>query len=327
MSKRIKRLSDIVERLKRSTDGLTTKELAKEFGLSQRCIQKDIQALTELGFSIKKIGNRYKLSPSNRLYVDLLSETEIFYLLSLNRAIQEIYPAESHSISNLISTKILPAQKYEEVIIFGLDYAMDMDESDKEKIKLLIDAIQTRRKVSFTFEYRGVENNRLLIEKYKLEVEPYRIGYHHGFWYLIGAKVEGNTRKLRVFSLYKISDIEILNKRFSEIPKKIREMRVFKPYLPESEASNGVRAKIRVMPEAVIYFEKKKYAEHQQLLKKLDDGSAIFEIKANSFLEILQLIVIPWIPQVIVLEPQHLANEACKEVTEWLELQKSIAYI
>ena len=320
--KKIKRHSEIISLLKRSEEGLTTKELSEKLKVSQRCIQKDIKTLLELGFDIKKTGKRYRLSSSNKLYVDLLSETEIFYLLSLNKALQDIYPTESHSLYKLITTKILPAKKYEEVILFGMDYAMKTEEEDREKIKTLIDAIQTKQRVCFMFEYRRKEGGKLKSEKQKIKVEPYRIGYHRGFWYLIGSKVEGNTTKLRVFSLYKISDIKILNERFSEIPDYIRNIKVFRPYMPEAEDSQKVTAKIKVMSEALIYFEKKNFAEYQQKIETLEDGSAIFEIKAASLMEILQLIIIPWIPHVIVLEPPELAWEAWKRTTRWRQLQK-----
>jgi len=130
---------------------------------------------------------------------------------------------------------------------------MKLSEEDEDKMDKLITAIRANYRVKFNFDVYNPETGRR-DGSYPVLVEPYRLGYDRGFWYLIGGKVKKGKEKpvLRVFSLYKIHGIEILDEKFEGIPKEVRDIEVFRPYTPSESHPDGVKVRLKVSPEAAM---------------------------------------------------------------------------
>lgn len=278
------RLAMILERLNEGAC-VRIEELAEEFGVSTKTIQRDL--FERFAFlPLKKEDECYKLE---EYYLGKLSFKDIqnFALLS---GVRSLFPKlDKEFLRELLDGAIASAY-----MIRGCE-SEKIEERSREFF-MLQEAILEHLVVEF--EYRGK----------KRRVQPYKLSYFNGFWYLIGIE-----EKIKTFMLSKIKGLRVTKEHFeyqAEVAKKI-----------ESEDdiffdSMMIDVVLEVDNEVAHYFKVKKIVPYQEILKETKEGLIVSSKVAYD--EVLLSIVRYWIPHVRIISPKWMQERLIKQLQGYI---------
>lgn len=173
----------------------TAKELSEHFEVSQRTIYRDIETLCQSGIPIyttKGKGGGIGLMEHFVLNKSVLSEKEQHDILSALQGLK----ATSYDDTDQVLTKLntLFGNKYTDWIEVDFSY-WNSSEEDKQKYRLLKEAILHNKVIEFDyFNSKGEESHRI--------IEPYKLIFKAQAWYLYGY-----CREKKDFRFFKITRI------------------------------------------------------------------------------------------------------------------------
>lgn len=293
------RLTQILSKLNQG-EAISPSALAKEFGVTLRTIQRDLNdRLSFLPF--EKADGQYRLHPS-ALGKLTLQDMRQFASMA---GVQGLFPDLSHRfLRELFDNRIESAW-----LVKGPEYE---DHSGREAIFAhLGQAITARQSVSFVYS-KAQLNSQPAPAKTYAPVHPYKLVNHGGIWYL-AAEHEG---KLKAFVLGKIERLLTGADTF-EPQAELQAML-------ENEDSIWLNAKksevvLKVAKEAATYFERRKLVGGQVIEKRLEDGGLIVSAQVAHPNQILP-IVRYWIPHVRIISPEGLQGEMERELQMYFKI-------
>ena len=147
-------------------------------------------------------------------------------------------------------------------------------------------------------------------------MDPYRIWFFNGTFYLIGFC--HNRREVRIFALDRIKMLHQTKEEFQ-----VKEGLDFENFVGLSfGVFQGEPAKVKVWfaPDVAGYIKEKIWHESQQIHEK-DDGSIILEAEVAGTDEI-KFWIMSWGSYALVLEPESLRQEIRAEAEEIAERYK-----
>jgi predicted DNA-binding transcriptional regulator YafY len=293
----------------------TAPDMAKEHGVTERTIRRDIEALQEAGFPLyddridgRKVwrlveGHKQRLTQSftlaelsalyfSRNLLSFLGGAPFAQdLESAFAKIKEALPARSlpylARIQELFSARPEPWK----------DYSKKAD-----VIAALIDATLHQRKA--LIEYYSFASRR----KKAYTLHPYRIVYHHGGLYLYARAEEHG--EVRTFALERIQKIEILDQNF-DVP----------PDFSVSEYARGafgiaggkpVDVELAFDSEMAGYIRERVWHESQALEERAD-GSVVLRMSVAPGFELISWIK-GFLPHVRVLAPPALRETVANDL-------------
>ncbi len=314
----------IIQTLISSKRGKSAAELASELECHPRTVYRDLEALQIAGFPIytervegkslwsvldtvkHQIPVPFSLPELIALYfgTDILKvfKDTVFHdsLKSLSQKIKATLPPDSLDyIGNLEHTLQVGFKPYKEYGKF------------KEIINRVNDAAVKRKTVEIVYYTmsRKKETRR--------KVDPYRIWFFNGSFYLIGHCHKRG--EVRIFALDRIKMLHQTKETF-EVPEGFsldefmgKSLGVFK--------GSPVRVKIWFSPEVTGYIKEKIWHEAQEIYEQ-NDGSIIFEAEVEGMQEV-KFWVMSWGSHALVLEPEPLREEITKELEDTIERYRS----
>ena len=300
-----------IEILKLLSEGkwVSLHHLAKRLGVSHRTIQRDIKLLIEAGFPVVRKSPKsgmYRLEKDLTQEIEMLTESDLAFILAIKDALAHMGEAFSQSAREIVSG-ILEAKR--EPVSFGMDFPIPLTKEREKVMKEILKAIKKRKQIAFFY---GAPNQK---DSPKFKVKPYKLGFYRGFWYLVAEHKD----ILKNFAMDKIQKLEILKAGFNMIPKEVEEITDFTPFISEKER---VKIKVKTLPKATEYFERKKFALGQKPIKKDSDNSAIFQLEGRNLYELENTVIKQWLPYIIVLEPRDFAQSLVEKMEDWLSKQK-----
>lgn len=282
------RLAEILIKLNRG-EKLDPRQLAEEFGVTLRTIQRDLlERLAYLPFT-KDQQQCFVLDP---FYLGKLSADDIYRFASLS-GIKRLYPCLSDSfLRELLDNRI--SQAY---LVKGHHYE---DLSDKNtEFKQLEQAIVQHRLIQF--HYKG---------KNYLCIQPYKLVNHNGIWYLAAKDGE----QLKTFSFSQLQSIQAADQAFTPEPDINRLI----------EQDDGVwfgadkqEAVFKVDNQIAAYFKRRDLLPDQHIDKELDDGSLILSCHFVHNNQILPLIKY-WVPYISIIAPNDLRDSLLQSLRVYL---------
>jgi predicted DNA-binding transcriptional regulator YafY len=285
------RLSQMLVKLNQGQK-LVPKELAEEFGVNIRTVQRDLNVRFAY-LPLEKIGNYYQMDVR---FLGQLSTKDIDRFASL-AGVTGLFPSLSDEfLSELFDTRIeknllVQGHNYEDVSERGNDFAQ------------LEKAIRQRKLISFG--YRKADTIKLYEN-----LCPYKLINSKGIWYL--AAVDGDI--LKTFSFTKLSDLSLSPKEFvwnSEIDQRL----LHEDGIWFSEAKQSL--KLLVAKEIAIYFKRRKLIPLQKIEEELADGDLIVSATIAHLNQIFPIIRY-WIPHMRILEPVELQEAMDLELSSYL---------
>ncbi len=302
--RRLKRLVSIL-RLLGENDRVNVSKLAKDFLVSTRTINRDLRFLREAGFTIVRVDQGvYSAAPSQLDGLEMLDEDELSFLIATRHLVRQLLPDIEPKLTGFLG---LTEDLISPVHISAGIPQMLSNETQKT-MRVLLSHIAAKREI--TFLYKEEDKPR--------RVEPYKLAYLRGFWYLL-ARDMGDS-KIKSYAIDRIKDISTTKRRFACVPE--NELQdVYYPYL-----GHGVGKKVEVLvkKEVAHYFKRKKFDPTQSIEEETKSGDLIVSFLAVSLDPIKNFVIKPWLPNIFVLKPEDLRKEVMDEMQEWMNKQNCI---
>ena len=300
--KKVFRLFSILNQLD-SRKRVSTGELAREFNVSLRTVQRDIVLLNTTGFPISSFEKGYHAFMEGfSLKKMMLTKEEASLLSFLHDISKSLGEKFEDSFSNILKKVVSKEQ----------DSAFYVKLPEGSKISKDFPCIKELE--------RAIKNNIKIVLHYKTSekegdyrVCPLKIIFFDGFWYLF-AQVDGKDG-VRTFRLENIINVVLLDEYF--IPP-----RNLNTFLDQSvniwfTEKRDKQVVLKVDKEAARYFKQQVYFPLQKITKENRDGSLKIETMICHNEEILR-IIFRWIPYVHVVKPKDLKVEVEKIVKGYL---------
>ncbi|UCN01248.1 WYL domain-containing protein [Sulfurimonas sp. SWIR-19] len=277
----------------------TTKELAEEFNVSIRTIQKDI-AERLCNFPITKDKQkRLIFFDGFSIRRTVLDEDELMFL---NLALSQFDDVDDiDKIQQRIFQKLVHVQ-FSNPYFIKQDDIEDID-VDSPKIELLERLIKEHAVAILEFQ------------ETKKYVELYKITNYDGFWYIFGKDQSDN--KIKTFLLSSVNKIISTDKYHSLSDNEINLL-LNKTHSAFFADGSNFEVVVKVYPEIAHYFEKKEFLETQKIIQKYTDGSLEVSFQVSHD-EDVDNIIKSWLPHIEVVKPERFRRKVINELKTYLQ--------
>lgn len=284
----------------------TQDELAQEFGVSLRTIQRDLGRLCYFPIEKTKSGNLF-FTEGFSLKRTSFEELEMI-LISLSLSmVMDISPKFLKSAHSLLAKLLVPN--------FSSPYLIRQDPFEA----IDIDSLKMNE-LEFAIENKRITT--IVIDKRKFTVEPYKIISFDEIWYLFAKELE--SEKIKTFFISDISHLDYSQKSFRM--KKPIESILENVHTAWFEDGAQYEVKIKVMQPIAHYFKKKKHLASQELVREDDDGSLVLSFSVSSDEEVDNLIK-SWLPHITVISPKRVRTKILKELDTYVKTLKNLEQI
>ena len=290
------RLSEVLTKLNQG-DSLDPQELADEFGVNLRTIQRDLN-VRFAGLPLVKVNGRYTMDEAHLGKLNI-RDIERFAVFS---GVNGLFPEMSGQFlkevfaSNAQGAWIVKGYHYEDLRDYRAQFA-DLEQ-----------AIVNRHHVQFRYNKANGET------KLRDAVEPYKLINQKGIWYL-AAWDEG---KLKSFAVSRMAALMVEETTF--VPRAHVEEDLAK--------SDGIwlgsdrrRVLIQVSSQVATFFRRRNLLPNQVIEKELAGGDILVSTTVAQADEVLPIIRY-WIPHVRILEPIAMQQQLEEGLASYLEANK-----
>lgn len=277
----------------------TTKELAQEYNVTLRTIQKDIKEHLCYFPIIRRSDYKYMFTDGFSMKQTSLTNDEMIFL---NLALSQFNDVDDiDKIKASIYKKIINKKLYTPYYI-KQDDLEDID-IDSPFISQLESFIQEREIVNITFT------------NVTKTLELYKIAAFDGFWYLFAKDLEDNRVKTFYLShIKKMTSLGTYHKTSNQMIEDVLN-RVHSAFFTDG---NSFKVLIKVYPKVSQYFKSRDFLTSQEIVKENEDGSLLvrFEVTHD---EDIDNIIKSWLPDIEVLEPKRYKEKILQELQEYIK--------
>lgn len=223
---------------------VTAPQLAEKFEVSRRTITRDIDALGRAGIPMVTTqgkGGGIAIAAGYRLEAALLTQDELQAILAGVKSLDGLLNSD-HMAALAEKLGAGRRQVLEADDLFLIDLATYYKDDLAKKMALVQRAAREKHTLRFCYYYAKGESMR--------EVEPYRLVFHWGGWYLYSWCLE--RQAFRLFKLNRMWELEVTGRSFDPRPVRLEELD-FDPGMGGDEvhlvARFQQRAKYRLVEE------------------------------------------------------------------------------
>ena len=286
----VRRLALILIKLNQGQK-LDPKQLADEFNVNTRTIQRDINERFSY-LPLEKSQGQYHLNPA---FLGKLTVKDIERFAAL-AGVSGLFPALSENfLREIFDTRIQSA-----LLVKGHNYE-DLHGQEK-KFEQIEQAIIARQTIRFDYRTTGAPKS--------YEVEPYKLVNNKGIWYLAGK----HNKKLKTFSFSRIEGVADCGSTFV-LDHELNDRLAREDGVWLSEQS--IEIVLKVDKVVAPYFKRRKLIANQVIEKELEDGSLILSAKVGHQNQVVP-IVRYWIPYIRVISPDGLQDSVDKGLRDYL---------
>ncbi len=287
-----RRLTEILIKLNNG-DKLDPQELAKEFGVNLRTIQRDLNERFAY-LPLEKADGCYRLDTA---YLGKLTlrDLERFAVLA---GVRGLFPSLSDDfLRDIFDSRIQTA-----LLVKGPQYE---DLSNKEpRFRQLEQAILAHQHISFSYRKdQGIKSYTNAL--------PYKLVNHGGIWYLAAQ----DSGRLKAYSFSKIDHLQVHETTFTPDPAVHQTLHDEDGIWLNPDKKEIV---LKIAHEAASYFRRRKLIANQAIEKELEDGGLIVSAKVAHPNQILP-IVRYWLPHVRIISPEGLQMQMEQELQKYLK--------
>ena len=284
---------------------VSTRELSKEFNVSQRTVQRDLELLNMAGFPLAALDDKgqHAFAEGFSLKKLMLTKEEaslLSFMLEVSKSLGRDF---EESFGKLLKKVLTP--EAEPMFYAKIPEGIKMDKqypfmNDLKK------AVRLHNKVEIHYATENKESTFI--------AHPFRVIFFDGFWYLL-VRVDEDDRIKRL-RLECIRSIKVLSSHFV-VPAGLKTMLDESVNIWFSDQRNK-KVILKVEKEAAKFFKTKKYLPLQKIAKNNKDGSVIVETMVAQDMEVLPTILL-LIPYVRVIAPKKLALDIKDIVKGYLQ--------
>ena len=280
--------------------------LADYFRTTPRTIQRDLLLLKESGFPLheEKKGT-YRLSRDLVKNLEVFDDAELALMVAMKNIVGQLGQPFQKAADNVLDRLYDCAAGMP--VFVKIDDAIPLDATC---INRLVKAIREKRQVGF--QYGGNKGS------HAVQLEPYRVVYYNGFWYLIGN--EPSTGILKRYALDNIRDIRLMKSGFKSIPENLDSVLKGSANIWFAEKTN-LAVTVLIDNQVSHYFKRRKMFPTQEIKEEKPDGSLLVVFRVGH-LEAIRDILKSWIPHITILEPEEFRKNLLAEVKAWVKMQE-----
>jgi predicted DNA-binding transcriptional regulator YafY len=280
--------------------------LSKHFQTTSRTIQRDLLLLKESGFPLHEIQKGvHQMSKDLVKNLEVFDDTELALVVALKNIVGQLGQPFQEAADGVLD------RLYDCVttmpVFVKIDDAIPLDSALLNRI---VRAIRERKEVNFHYTAdKGAHH---------VSMEPYRVVYFSGFWYLIGN--EPATGILKRYALDRITDFRLSKTCFKGIPDDLDA-------ILHSSANiwfaGEMNLEVTVLIDAQVshYFKRRKMFPTQEIKEERPDGSVIVSFRVGRY-EAIRNFLKSWIPNIVILTPEDFKKELLKDVNRWVKRQE-----
>ena len=289
------RITQIVAKLHNGAK-LTHKELAEEFNVSTKTIQRDFKSLV-IEYPIYKDGHFWKMK-DNHEFEEQLSVHDDLTLKLLLQASKSFNKSFQESSSKLLS-------RINENISSPIYTKIELEDISNKlgEVHVIENAINQSKQISFSYLRDD--------DYFEVIIDPYKIVNFDSFWYLVG-KRKGNLRR---YYLQNVFDIEVEETRFRK-SKKIEEL-INNAINIWFDENNSFEVKLLIDKSIAKYFQRKPISNTQRYMGLDEDENMIVSLQITHENEIFPIIKY-WLPNIKILEPKEMNEKVKKDIQEFI---------
>lgn len=276
----------------------TIKELAKEFSVGERTLQRDVYERLAY-FPIEKVsGGGLRFMEGFSLDRSTLDNEEMM-LVYLSLSMVKDNDTKLGSISDRVITK-LSTPGYTTPYFMEKQYFEALD-YEKEPVKSLAEAIAMSREVTLTLKQQQVR------------VAPYKIASFDFLWYLFA--YDTKTQKIKTYVVRHIKEVAVSQQTF-KVPAELDSVleNVHSGFFQDGASFEVV---VKVHQEIAETFLARKQNSTQQVLEKDEDGNVLVSFEV-SHLEDIDNMVKSWLPHIEVISPLEYREKITNELEEYI---------
>lgn len=280
-------------------ESLSVKELAIEFNVSNRTIQRDFNNRL-ISFPIEKDGRKWKMREGFKIEKSSSLEEQVVLDIMENivNGVGKIFSRKAKSLLSRIKN-----DDYNPIYT-----KLNMENID-DKLLVIQDiekAIKQNNQITCTYK---LDENKF----YNLTINPLKIANYEGFWYLIAVDTKDDS--IKKYYLKNISNIKLTNLSF-EISSKIEILLKNSINIWFNEYTEPFFVKLRIDSSISKFIKRKPLAPTQIIESVYSDGSLDVIIKITHEMEIISLIKY-WIPNIKVIEPLWINDIIKKDLEKY----------
>ncbi len=302
--KRLIRLGQILK-IFMEKEKVSTTWLSKYFQTTPRTIQRDLLLLKEADFPLSEFSRgNYQLDKTILKNFEVFDETELALVIAIKNLVGQLGEPFRQAADNIFN------KLYEDVttspVFIKIDDSVILD---KRQFNRIVKTIREKRQG--TFEYQG-------FSPFDVNIEPYRVCFFDGFWYLVGKDL--CDQKFKRYALDKIKAFKPLSNNFRCVPAQVDRM------LKESgniwfSSERNIEVVVAVDKSCAHYFRRRKVYPHQEIKEELRDGSIVISFKVGSLDEIKTTLKV-WLPHIKIIQPEQLKIIFLNDMKTWISWQK-----
>lgn len=280
-------------------------ELAEEFQVSKRTIQRDIyQRLSVFHIDKDPKTGSFHFVEGHKLETLLIDQE----MLALALSIPLTYGTNDkmRDVGHNILTKLL--NKTYQTPYYIKPHCFEFIDMDSVRMDKLEEAIKHLHCIKVQLQNNIVK-----------DVEPYKIIAYDGIWYLLAKDLsDGKTKN---FFVHQISTVEFLNQNYGLTPSLLNIIEnIHSPWFDDGHSFDVV---IKVKPKIAHYFLLRKQLPSQEIIEMCEDGSLILSYHVTHDEEVDNLVK-AWMPDIRVLEPQYFNQRILDELTQYIHENKIV---
>jgi len=265
---------------------LTSRVVAEEFGVTIRTAQRYLLYLSALPCVIAdEEKHTYSLTSDYVVSDKILNVSEMSLVCALIDYAVHIFGPEHSKFLTSLKNRIFRMPDVYQIVS---DEAIDMEKVAAVQLDLERH-IKNREVISFGYRKSGK----------RYTVEPYRILYTGGFWYL-AARHSGTLKK---FLLDMIEGVRSVGRTYVEVPESIRKA------LTEAQTAwfhdaPPDRVTVEFDAEVAHFFERKPFFPRQEIVERKDNGNLVLAFDAHNEMDLREHLA-RWMPYFRVITPDR----------------------
>ncbi len=282
--------------------------LSQHFRTTPRTIQRDLLLLKESGFPLYEVQKGlHKMSKDLVKNLEIFDDTELALVVALKNIVGQLGEPFRKAADGVLD------RLYDCVtsmpIFVKIDDAVPLD---SELLNKIVRAVREKKQV--TFRYAANKG------PHPVQMEPYRVAYFGGFWYLIGN--EPATGILKRYALDRINDIRLLKTCCQDVPEDLDNI-LHKSANIWFTGDMTLEVKVLIDAQVSHYFRRRMIFPTQELKEERPDGSLVVTFRVGRF-EAIRNVLKSWIPNIVILEPEDFRKDFLKDVKGWVKRQEHI---
>ncbi len=276
------RLTTILQRLYEG-ESLSVTELAEEFNVSAKTIQRDFNERL-VRFPIQKCGRRWRMQEGFR--IEKINDLENSLTLEILETVAKGFGNEFARRSNSLLSKLKNGTAAPIISYVSFE---DIS-GHAELFKLLEESIVSTLAIDFVYHDKP------------RSAHPYRIVNFDGYWYLLAREGE----KVKKFHIPEIADLAVTNETFN-VDSKLKERLEWALNAWFDPDAEPFTLHLTARAAIVKYLKRRPLSPTQTMEAHSEGSDVLISLKVSCKEEALALLK-PWIPDIAVISPVELKD-------------------